>query len=300
MDPPEPAFASFAALDFSARSTPSPARPSADACWLGVAGREPAYARTRGAAWDEVAAWAAGATREGAALLGVDFALGLPAGTAGALDVGGWRGVWSLLEGLVADDAESNANNRFEAAARLNERIGAGAGPWWGCPPARASAWLTPRRGFAWPVVAASGAVLPRMRAADRACPGVQEVWKLLGAGSVGSQTLLGVAGLSRLRGRLAVDGVRLRVWPFERTFAPAAGELWVAEIWPGLLEAEVRASSLGIRDAAQVAAWVRWAERGAAGAWEVPLPEEAREEGWILRAGPTLGCADIWRSGDL
>ena len=281
-----PWFCSVGALDFSARSTPSPARPSADACWFGASGREPAYLRTRGAAWEAVAGWAEAATRDGPALLGVDFALGFPTGAAGALGVDGWRGVWSLLAGLVEDDPRSNANNRFEAAAGLNRRVGAapGGGPWWGCPPAQASASLTPRRGFGWPVVGASGAELPRMRRADLACPGVQEVWKLLGAGSVGSQTLLGVAGLERLRGRFRFRG-RVRVWPFERADAPGAGELWVAEAWPGLLEAEVRASAHGIRDAAQVDAWVRWAEAGVAGAWAAPLPEEAAEEGWILGA---------------
>ncbi len=279
-----PEFGSVACLDFSARSTPSPVRAAADACWFGVVGEEAAYERTRAGAWDRIAAWAGAATVEGPALLGVDFALGFPAGTAAALGVGDRRGVWMLLADEVVE-GERNANNRFEVAAGLNKRVGNPTGPWWGCPTGTVLDHLGPRMGFGWPVRAYSGHDLSRMRRTDLACPGVQEVWKLMGAGSVGSQTLLGIAGLERLRLRLRRDGIHLRVWPFERHDAPAAGELWVAECWPGLVADRWRSAveSGMVRDAAQVAAWAEWAGEEAAGLWDRPLPEEAAEEGWIL-----------------
>lgn len=281
-------FAGFACLDFSARSTPSPRKPSADACWWRLGdetGRgETGYERTRARAWAAIAHWARGRAARGPLLLGVDVALGFPAGTAAALGVGGWRGLWALLAAEVIDHPETNANNRWEVAARLNALVGAGpgGGPWWGCPPAKASAFLCTRRGFDWPVNAAGGQPLPRLRATDAACPGVQEVWKLQGAGSVGSQSLLGIAGLVRLRDQLAGAGVRLRVWPFERASPPVPGELWVAECWPAGLElAEAKGGE--IRDAQQVEAWVSWAVAHAGTAWSRPLPAAADEEGWIL-----------------
>ncbi len=57
--------------------------------------------------------------RPGTTLLGVDFSLGYPAGTARALRLNGtpWRAMWSLLAELVID-ADDNANNRFEVARR--------------------------------------------------------------------------------------------------------------------------------------------------------------------------------------
>ena len=100
---------------------------------------------------------------------------------------------------------------------------------------------------------------------------GVQPVWKLLGSGSVGGQTLLGIPALCRLRADPALAAVS-RVWPFETGFtttpAPPDGPCIVhAEIWPGL-GPDPLDPALTIRDQAQVRAVVRWLaglERGGA-----------------------------------
>ena len=76
-----------------------------------------------------------------------------------------------------------------------------------------------------------------------------------------------------------------------------------MAECWPGLIEfrpglLEFRPGLVAdrwqsavesgtVRDAAQVAAWAAWAREEAAGLWNLPLPPEAAEEGWILGVKP-------------
>ena len=79
-------------------------------------------------------------------LVGFDFAFGYPAGLARRLRGEGadWRGVWKEIAARVRD-SDSNANNRFEVAAALNERISGGAFPFWGCPARAAGPLLSPR-----------------------------------------------------------------------------------------------------------------------------------------------------------
>ena len=266
-----------ACLDFSARSTPSPRRPSADALWLATE-RPPQYSRTRAAAWAAVAAWARQAHAVGEpAILGVDFALGFPAGTAAAAGFAGWAELWQWLGANVAD-ADNNANNRFEVAAELNRRVGHAAGPWWGCPASAACDTLSMRRGFDWPFHAGDRS-LARLRRTDAAHPGTQEVWKLAGVGSVGSQTLLGLAGLWRLKADQ--PDLTLRLWPMESNTPPGPGEVVVVEAFPAaasLLPAVASRMEAGmVRDAAQTAAWREAAKASATeAAFRTADPPEA------------------------
>ena len=207
-----------------------------------------------------------------------------------------WRLVWNEIGGLVLDQA-NNRNNRAEVAASLNQRVAPQnqPGPFWGMKPTSAAARLALRRGFDWPYGEQG---LARLRLTEQRCPGTQEVWKLGGIGSVGGQTLLGIAGLAQLLREPGFDG--LRVWPFETGFSvpgrsDAAGV--VAEVFPSLLREEVsRAVERGvIRDQAQVRAWCRWARReDAAGRLAGFFAEPrgltrsqqracVREEGWVL-----------------
>jgi len=77
---------------------------------------------------------------------------------------------------------------------------------------------------------------------------GLSSVWQLAYNGAVGSQVIMGLPVLHRLRDAFGAD---LSVWPFERAETP----LVMAEIWPSLLNAEVHAASGPdtIRDAVQV-----------------------------------------------
>ncbi len=188
-------------------------------------------------------------------------------------------------------------------AADLNARLGdATPGPFWGCPEAARAATLRPTSpGFDYPL--GGGRTLARLRLADRRVPGVQEVWKLLGAGSVGSQALLGIPRVHWLRQHPDLRAVS-RVWPFETGFTPAPSPavgpcILHAEVWPGILPAaevvaEVAASA-AIRDQAQVRLLCHWAAGlDAAGLlgqlFDTPTDLDAAalrraldEEGWIL-----------------
>jgi hypothetical protein len=228
-------------------------------------------------------------------LLGVDFSLGYPAGTAAACGLTGtaWPAMWGHLGAEIVDD-ERNRNNRFHVASRLNAAMGDAPGPFWGCPPSRTSAALTatkPDRAATWP---------DEWRSVESELRGARHrpfsAWQLLGAGSVGGQSLVGIAALERLRRTL---GDRLAVWPFTTGLGPPvfdlpAGdtiELVVAEVWPSLWEVTVPAGV--VKDAAQVESTARrLAALDAAGALEemfrVELDAEAalvvtEEEGWVL-----------------
>lgn len=224
--------------------------------------------------------------RPGKLLLGVDFSLGYPAGTAAALGLRGipWRATWDLIADLVVD-ADDNTNNRFEVAAELNRRITGGPGPFWGCPPSRRSRHLTSHKVSSdtlgeWRVVE------QRLRHAGHR---PFSAWQLLGAGSVGSQSLLGIARLARLVATLAPSGRTVHVWPFTSgDTTVAAADIVIAEVWPSLYP--LRDMNGRVRDEVQV---IETARRLCARV-DFAIPEASiegvgsiveAEEGWVLGA---------------
>lgn len=323
-------FDVYLAIDWSARSAPSPPRPSPDSVWAAecsaVGGQiRTRYLRTRDGCRRWLRRRLCGHVSRGRRVLaGFDFPFGYPRGFAAAAGLGGagagpaggsapvsapgsgaapWRLTWNELE-LLIEDAPDNSNNRFAVAADLNERCGPAPGPLWGCPRALAG----PHLGVTSPGYPyhARGSDLPRLRWAERQVPGTQSAWKLMGIGSAGSQCLLGIPFLSRLRSDRCLEEVS-RVWPFETRLTgvpPPAGGAFVlfAEIWPGIAARDVSAARTTrqgrpamIKDEAQVRAVVRWLRSadGAgtlAGLLDAPgrLPPGAcadvlAEEGWIL-----------------
>ena len=243
-------------VDWSANSRPTTGR---DSIWIaiGESDQDPGAERvttsnpsTRSAACELLGEVC---RRPGRTLVGVDFSLGYPAGTAHALGLGGppWRAVWDELTRLVVD-ADDNANNRFEVAAALNARISSGPGPFWGCPPRHATKHLTTTKVSAHPLDEWR-TVEHRLRSrGHRPFSG----WQLLGAGSVGSQTLVGIPRLARLEASLVADGRTVEIWPFgdrqggdrrvavaplevgRRDNVPTAREdadVVVVEVWPSL-----------------------------------------------------------------
>lgn len=219
-------------------------------------------------------------------LIGVDFSLGYPSGTARRLtpDQPDWNGMWSLLAELVEDRAD-NHNNRFEVAAELNRRFACHEGPFWGRPRGREVPGVRATR----PVVMTIDEhrrVEIALRAAGRR---PFSVWQLCYPGSVGGQTLTGLPVLQRLR---RSHPGRVRVWPFETGLAidpEACDDVVVAEIWPSAFH--VDAARHPVRDAAQVlhvtAATVAADRAGTLGEWFAPAVHEPTsvvcEEGWIL-----------------
>lgn len=261
-------------VDWSGRSSPSPERQSKDAIWIGLREEglapEDYYFRTR----TDAAIWLRAKLAEGGRqLLGFDFPMGYPTGLArrltgtdSARSLHGW-----LAERIV--DRPDNANNRFDVAADINRRLG-GAGPFWGCPKARPRPHLPSLKLVDYPALG-----LSEKRQVERENPPAKPVWQLLGAGSVGSQALLGIPIVHRL-----AQSSGAALWPFE-----PPSDLTLAEVYPSLLAQAVAASGDPIPDRAQVrllarALFTLTRRQGLTPLFDVP--DIAREEGWILGAG--------------
>jgi len=241
-------FDGYLVVDWSANGVPKRGK---DSIWLAGAGRsgieEPENPATRTEAVVRIEALLAAATAVGRRLLlGFDFPFGYPKGTARMLTGrGGWEAVWSRIAALV-EDGPDNANNRFDAAAALNAAF-AGDGPFWGNGLKRDIPGLPRRKPAGW------GANLPRNRRhAESEVRRAQEVWKLIGAGSVGGQALTGIAALQGLRRRTGAA-----IWPFETLGEGRAHVL--AEVYPSLIEP---APGPEVKDARQVKAVAAALER--------------------------------------
>lgn len=285
-------FDRYVVVDWSANSAPKLGR---DSIWIADHGRAGAVAVTNLATRASAHAFLVELFESdltSSTLVGVDFSLGYPAGTAAALDLSGvpWSAMWDLLAEHIEDD-DRNVNNRFAVAAALNRRITGAAAPFWGCPPAQISPTLTSTKTRPSEALAEWRTVEAMLRAHGRR---PFSSWQLLGAGAVGSQSLLGIPMIVRLRERL---GERVHVWPFTTGFATPAlddGAIVVAEVWPSMLTIDTGAM---VRDAAQVAATVSWlAEADRGGRLDAllspALPSEAAgvaiaEEGWVLGVVP-------------
>ncbi len=297
-----PLFHTHIVVDWSARSKPSPAKPTKDAIWWAVARiasgikvDEPEYVRTRHEALDRLAGLVAGELDAGRrVLVGFDFPFGYPAGVAEHLT--GKASAMALWDWLAAqiNDAPDNANNRYDVAAAINDTY-PGLGPFWGRP----SSWLYP----AIPVRASErteqNAHPPERRICDIRAAGAKTVWQLAYTGSVGSQILLGLPALKRLVEDQRIAG-RAAIWPFETGLRTPDAQAVIAEVYPSLLRAEVRARRHEdeILDSAQVRvnaeAFARLDARDrlaslCAGAPGLSAEERrlvATEEAWILGLG--------------
>jgi molybdopterin-guanine dinucleotide biosynthesis protein B len=260
-------------VDWSGRATRSPMQESKDAIWIGLceSDREvQTYHRSRAEAESFIAARLNDGGRQ---LVGFDFPMGYPAGLAGRL-----TGTDSAraLHGWLADrivDAPNNANNRFEVADEINRLLG-GPGPFWGCPKARPRPHLPSLKTVDYPALG-----LAEKRRVEVENPPAKPVWQLLGAGSVGSQALLGIPVVHRL-----ARSAGAAIWPFD-----PPGPLTLAEVYPSLLSRLVVASGDEIPDRAQVRLLARALYRLSCSDQLRPLfdaPNVAVEEGWILGAG--------------
>ncbi|MGA9276780.1 MAG: hypothetical protein WBV89_07490, partial [Ilumatobacter sp.] len=192
------------------------------------------------------------------------------------------RAMWNLLTGWVVD-ADDNTNNRFDVAARLNARIGDGPGPFWGCPPSRRTPTLTSTKVDPQPLEEWRRVEHELRRGGRRPF----SAWQLLGAGSVGSQSLLGIPRLARLERSLVSGGRTVDVWPFTAEGDPMS-DVVIAEVWPSLytlpaLAGRVRDEVQVIETARLLAAHVRFA--GIGSLEKGPRRAVLDEEGWVLGA---------------
>jgi len=228
-------------------------------------------------------------------LVGFDFPYGYPMGWHAALGqpADTWDELWDLLAHQIRVDNGKNDNNRWEVANAVNANNPVVGGPYWGRPARRAGLInlpITKPGCFADGSVSEFRSIEESLRIRGRR---PMSVWQLLGNGSVGSQAMLGIPVLYRLR---YDDQLKYhsRVWPFETEDweCPTEQRPFVlhAEIWPGAIEVIYRLHE--VRDAAQVLSYVRWAATlDSAGQLahrftpSVPEPKEQIRtcEGWIL-----------------
>ena len=176
-------------------------------------------------------------------LIGFDFALGYPAGTAasiGLLKSGKppWQAMHDHLASKVKERAD-NSNARFALAAGMNYAMTKGPHPFWGTPKRDAVSTLATKKGDF-----SARSSLPEHRRCEawiktnfKANP--KSVWQLLGAGAVGSQSLLGIATVQSLRTRIQGS----QIWPFETGFKAlneedlSAVKCVLAEVYPSTID---------------------------------------------------------------
>ena len=285
-------FDAYLMVDWSANSSPKTGRDSiwwCAAAWDGGALRvdAPVNSRTRRSAIEAIGARLQALVARGQSVLaGFDFPYAYPRGFAASLGLAGepWRAIWDELLRLVVDDQERSLNNRFQVAAALNGHL-SGGGPFWGCPGSAQGAALRMTKGRM-----PCGA-LEEFRVTERRVRGPKSGWQLFYNGSAGSQALLGIPCVARLRDDPALAPVS-RVWPFETgpRIPARTGQARVihAEIYPSLVAACPEPGEA--KDSAQVRALAQhFATRDRSGelASDFAAPATAgdvwREEGWIL-----------------
>ena len=231
-------FDTVIAVDWSARSTPSPVTPSKDAIYLCVSrldegtSQHPEYFRTRHEAMARIHTlldkeMAAGRR----SFIGFDFNFGYPSGFAkqltGRTD---FNSVWKWLSERIKDGPD-NKNNRFEVAAEINSQF-PGIGPFWGAPNSLRLEGL-PHKGSV-----RCGHGMEEWRQSDLASKTAQSAWKLYTTGSVGSQALLGITYLYKLKRWL---GGRGAVFPLETGSQILDCPVVIGEIYPSFYQIEYK-----------------------------------------------------------
>ena len=293
-------FNAYVMVDWSASAKP---KTGADSIWIGVLKRDVRFQfgfesfnpATRTEAEKKLAAILDDLKkRSETALVGFDFSLGFPRGTGAMLKLKdeSWSGLWSFLAANVVDKAD-NTNNRFAVASKMNRLMTDEARPFWGAPPKDVQRWLISTK------PPADGAPTPpALRHCEVATKGSKSVWQIFGNGTVGSQALVGIPAVGRLK---ALRGEALKVWPFETgykalTAADLEGiEAVAAEVYPSAIKADPLPGE--VKDQAQVRSlcqhFARLDEAGKLAAAFGPAKDMAadvvldaeREEGWILTA---------------
>ncbi len=296
-------FNAYVMVDWSAAGSPKTGK---DSVWIGVMKRDirfrPTFEAfnppTRAAAEKQLVEIMADLRRRNdRSLVGFDFSLGYPAGTAELLKLKAptWEASWAFLAANVVDKAD-NTNNRFAVAAKMNRLMTDQPWPFWGAPPKDTQRWLTSTK----PTVPADFplATLRHTELATQGAgkAGAKSVWQVFGNGTVGSQTLVGVPAVRRFMNTLED---KVQVWPFQtgwRELTPVdvhGLEAVVAEVYPALVP--VHPDPGEVIDRAQVRTlcehFGRMDEQGRLGGAFAP-PRDVdpalrelveREEGWIL-----------------
>ncbi|GAM99074.1 cobalt-precorrin-8x methylmutase [alpha proteobacterium U9-1i] len=289
-------FQAYVAVDWSAAAKPTT---GADSIWIGVLKRNVRFQlafeshnpATRTEAFGMLEGVLADLKRKSErVLVGVDFPLGFPRGTAAKLKLNGepWRALMDFVAAEVKDKP-NNDNNRFQVGAKMNRLMSGEAFPFWGAPARDAQTMLSAKRPRDH-----GPDDLPELRLTEEQLKTASSIWKLYYQGSVGGQAITGLPVIKRLR-----DSRNAKVWPFETGWKPLTPadvdgvDAVFAEIYPSLFPLKPNAGE--IKDQAQVRAVVeRFAaldEKGQLAPLFGPAKDDPRretverEEGWVLGA---------------
>lgn len=272
--------------------------------WIGVAKRdvrmrlktETHNAATRAEGEAMLATILSDLSRRGdRALVGFDFPLGWPRGTAERLKLSGdaWPAMARFVAANVVDKAD-NTNNRYQVAAKINRLMTDEAFPMWGAPAKQAQRWLSTTK----PTTAVAD--IPDLRETDRRARAgkvqPKSQWQMHGAGATGGVALIGQPMVRRLLERL---GTAAAAWPFGtgwRALTPADVEPLSAlfvEVWPAMTASAPEPGEFRDQAAVRQAAehFARLDDKGDLAALFAPPKDtdEAtvtaveQEEGWIL-----------------
>lgn len=174
-------------------------------------------------------------------LIGFDFSLGYPAGTAAALGLdttkqSPWQAMHAHLSSKMKDKPD-NSNPRYAIAAGMNYAISKGPFPFWGAPARDVVSTLSDKKPDF------DGQPLPEFRIVesylrDHKLGQPKSIWQLAYSGSVGSQSLTGIPHVHGLRNTLP----DVRIWPFEFENGEMSDEnlegvkVVITEIYPSLV----------------------------------------------------------------
>jgi hypothetical protein len=248
-------FDRYITVDWSANGGPKSGKDSIWICDLRAAGGPvTANPSTRWKAEEQLRNLLMEAVDHGErVLIGFDFPYGYPRGFAAALGLEGppWSATWRYLAAQV-EDSQSNRNNRFEVASAINARLDPHA--FWGLPATRRLDSLSMRRDQVRYRIEGEAVGLAEWREVElllrQRGSRPQSTWKLFGAGSVGSQALMGIPVVYRLRNDPSLANIS-RVWPFEVNVPklPKGRQAVIhAEIWPSLDSIPTKQAWLGTR----------------------------------------------------
>jgi molybdopterin molybdotransferase len=276
-------FDNILVVDWSGGNDRGPT-PKKDAIWTALIdngkAHAPQYFRNRDQLFIYLLALCQTKIAAGQTLLAAfDFPFGYPNGFAARItNSPDPLALWDHYAAQLIDTPRHNT--RFALANDINAAL-PGIGPFWFNATKQTLAHL-PRKGGA-----RTNTDFAEKRVCETYAKGAFTCWQLGGAGAVGSQVITGMACLSRLRAQLSGQ---ISVWPFE----PITTPITLAEIWPSLFAAQIRAGMqpAEIKDAAQTritAAILQ--DHQSAGTIQSLLdapPDSARKtEGWILGLVP-------------
>ncbi|MEL6641806.1 MAG: molybdopterin guanine dinucleotide synthesis [Pseudomonadota bacterium] len=260
-------------IDWSGGNDRGP-RPTHDAIWAAIhrpdGADPPQYFRNRQVFEEWIMPTLEAEISNGRRVMaGFDFPFGYPDGFCQHLTGGrDPLALWAWFADRISD--APHQNNRFDVAGAINATL-PGVGPFWGNGLKRDIQYL-PRKGRE-----RTANPFRERRQVETFAKGSFTCWQLAGAGSVGSQVMMGLPVLHRLR-QYFRDAIS--IWPFEPLTKPIA----VMEIWPTLYAGPAPADM--IKDAHQVAATARALTKRNLTPDHADVAISAPVEGWILGVG--------------